>query len=247
MDDLLNFDEFGLNESYSQLAHTLRGLRPNISTVGIVTAENPKAVQASAEYNREKTAELVRYLSDARHGYRRAKGKYGNLENPVIITNISEGELLAIGARFNQDSVIFGKKVEEKDYTGMKFTMIGTYSDNYGEILGESDVFVSRKDAKDFYTEYKGRKFVIPFFGVEDIKTKLKNWDEIERREHDARWQGGVVPTTSKRRFLRHRETGREIPLDEYKKAERYLLRAATMEGSSAWHYRGMANKILRG
>lgn len=244
---LSDFNEFNLNESYSQLAHTLRGLRPNISTIGIISAENPKGVKADAAYNREKTIELVRYLSDARHGYRRTEGKYGNLENSFIINNISEGELLAIGSRFDQESVIFGKKVEEKDYTGMKFTMIGSYRNNYGKILGEKEVFVNRQNAKDFYTEYKGRKFVIPFFGVEDIKTELVNWDEIEHREHDARWQGGVVPTTSKKRLLRHRITGREIPLEEYKKAESYLLRAATMEGSSAWHYRGMANRILRG
>jgi hypothetical protein len=86
-----------------------------------------------------------------------------------------------IGSKYTQDSIIFGEKIDEKgEYDGMKISMIYTNKNQYGEIAGERYVFINVENADDYYSEYKGKKFKIPFFDEpftgEDKKEYVKGY-----------------------------------------------------------------------
>ena len=249
---MLTFNEFvngsgqELNESYSNLANILRGGRSSIHTVGIISAENPHGKKASAEENKKNTIALKKYLTQARYGYRMVKGKYGSDENSIVINNISKEDLLDLGSRFDQDSVVFGKRVETKDgYYGMDFEMVGTDSHNFDEKIGVSRVMINRSDAEDFYTEYRGRKFVIPFFGTEDLNSVVDDWDEVTSNDYsDTSWDGGMAkPSTS--RIYRNAKTGQEFSAEDFELLKTWVGESTVTYGSTSWNYRGAIKKML--
>lgn len=249
---MLTFDQFinesnsELNESYSNLAHILRGGRKSVQTIGIISAENPHGKMASRVENKENTLKLKKYLAQARYGYRLVKGKYGSDENSIVINNISKDDLMKLGSRFEQDSVVFGQRIENEDgYYGMDFEMVGTDSHNFGEQMGSSRVMINRSNAEDFYTEYQGRKFVIPFFGTEDLKSEEEDWEEIESSDYsDAAWQGGKVSPKSNR-FYRNAKTGQELSPEEYDSLKKWSSESAKTSGSTSWNYRGAIKNML--
>lgn len=235
-----------INESYANLANTLRGLRSTVETVGIMSAENPHGEAATPEYNRQATARLRRQLTQGMYGFRPVKGEYRGFEKSVVISNISKRDLLELGKEYKQHSVVFGERVQEGDYVGMDFYLLGTDSDNFAEELGRSRVFVNRKNPVDYYTEYKGRKFVIPFFGVDDIKSELEDWEEKEVKDYsDTSWEGGAAkPTSIKRVWVNKNDPDRTMTEEEYEKFARLAKKAANTVGSASWNYRGMLKKL---
>lgn len=251
MQDLMNFEDFtgGVNESgYASLANTLRGLRPGIHTIGILSAENPYGEKRSDEYNRAATEKLKKELSKFRLGWRPLRGKYGSEENSLLVPNISKAVLHSIGYQFEQDSVIFGERIEDGDYVGMEFKMIITNPkkpDEIGNIIGEQQVFVHRNNPEDFYSEYKGRKFVIPFFGVEDVTDITDDWKKVRGRSFHKRWEGGSTPFNVDTEYYQHKKTGRTLTPEEYEEGARFIKEATTHAAHALWGYRGRAAKIL--
>jgi len=241
-----------LNENFTKVARILHGLRPNIHTLGIISAENPYGKQATKEYNDTKTLELQKYLLSGRYGYIQIDGKYGNKERSFIVNNISKDSLLQIGSSFEQESVIFAEKVDQGDYIGMKFQMIGTdniKSKNYGVIMGEQNVFVNIGDVDDYYSEYKGRKFIIPFYGVENMVTNFDKWVKVSKQDYtDIKYTDGgrSLPTPEKTYVYRNKYTGDELSPEEYEKAVKMNENAARTSGSVAYNYRGLVKKILK-
>jgi hypothetical protein len=250
---MLTFNQFvnesnqELNESYANLANILRGGRSSIHTVGILSAENPHGKKASDSENKKNTVSLKRYLTQARYGYRLVKGKYGSDENSIVINNISREDLLELGSRFEQDSVVFGKRVESKDgYYGMDFEMVGTDTHNFNEEMGTSRVMINRSNAEDFYTEYQGRKFVIPFFGTEDLSSELGAWDEVTSNDYsDTSWEGGTAAPSKSDRIYRNSKTGQEITADDFETLLSWIGESAVTYGSTSWNYRGAIKKML--
>lgn len=168
MKSLKEITDVSLKESgYPRIMQAMRGLIPNIKTVGIVTAENPKAVRQSAELNKLLNIKLEADLKHSLYGYKQIKGKYGEIENPFIIFNIVKNELLEIGKRYSQETVISGMREQAEEngvvYDGMTFELIHC-DDQFGKVDSERKVFVNINDAEDFFSEVKGRKFIIPFF-----------------------------------------------------------------------------------
>jgi len=162
-----------LNESgYPRVKNIMRGIVPTVQTVGFITAENPYGKKSDTKFNKEVNDRLRYDIIKHGLGYQQVKGKYGIMENPFFIPNISKSELLELGHKYGQESVIFGEK--EGDYDGMKFQMIFT-DDRYGQVDSERYVMLNLvDDTEDYYTEVKGRKFHIPFYDDEHEFTTFK-------------------------------------------------------------------------
>ena len=187
-----------MNESkYSSVANTLRGgIRKSIKTISILTGENPYGDKASKQYNKEANEKLEDILVSGRYGYRKVKGSYGSLENSYIVNNISLDSAISLGKKFNQDSIVYGEVVGgDNDEIYMTFKMVGTdpnKPDEYQNEIGKTNVFVSRDNAKDFYSEVGGRKFVLPFYGVVDKMVGPDNKVyKVDKDYSKSKWKGG--------------------------------------------------------
>jgi hypothetical protein len=126
-------EEFMINESgYPRVANMLRGLVPSIRTIGIITAQNPNGIKETDEYHKRANYELVGELRRMNLGPIPVKGKYGSEEDSFIVPNITYNELMGLGEKYKQESVVYGEKTttskDGKDYTGMEFKMIHTDS-----------------------------------------------------------------------------------------------------------------------
>jgi hypothetical protein len=161
---------------YSPTANILRGnIRKSIKTIAILTAENPKGVEASKEYNKAANEKLKSVLRTGRFGYRPVDGSYGTEENSFIINNISLDDAINIGEKFKQDTIVFGEIVggdDEKSF--MAFKMVGTDPDKpkeYRKIVAVSDVFIK-------------------FVGEDDKVYK------IEKDYSKTKWDGGKAEPT---------------------------------------------------
>ena len=145
---------------FPSLINTLAAERENIKTIGMMTAENPMAKQVTPEENKKRNEELESALRQMNLGYRKIRGKFGNYENSFLIPNITKEEIIELGNRFEQKSVIWGERVQDK----FVFSYIegDTTIEQRDVVLFGSDV--QKRD--DLYSQSsKGpEKFVIPFF-----------------------------------------------------------------------------------
>ena len=171
-----------LNEARTlpQILHTLAGGKENIQTVGILTAENPKGKEASAEFNIEANKQLSQDLRNMNLGYRRIRGSFGSKENSFLVPNITRDEAVLLGKKYDQVSVIWGDKQHNK----MIFQYI---TSDDGQTQERRDVVLSGREIqtrKDFYSqepkgpEDKAGKFLVPFF---DDKYEID--EELELQE----------------------------------------------------------------
>jgi hypothetical protein len=183
-------------ENYSTVANTFRGLRPSIKNLAILTAQNPHGEQHSNEFNKSANKDLEALLSKYKLGYKKVKGSYGQKEKSFIVFNIPYAVAIEIGTRFNQDSIIYGEIKDKQSYDddeSMLFKIIGTDQskpEEYRKVLDETSVFVSRDNADDFYSEIKGRKFILPFYDVIDQS------DNIKKSYTGSKWRGGKAEPT---------------------------------------------------
>ncbi len=212
----------GLKENFSKTMRTMRGLEPNIETVAIISPENPCGEGLSDEENKIRSKEFIRYLRDAAFSYRKIKGKYGVPENSYIVNNITKKDALQIGGDFEQDTIIFGFKNPEKE--GMTFQMITSYKcsedSSVGEVIAERDVFQTlEKGAEDYYSEVKGRKFIIPFFDDDYFESE---------------WSGGAIGKKS-------------LPEETQAKLKRLIAESLDEDKTSKyrWTRRGVIQNIL--
>ena len=170
-----------LNEARTlpQILHTLAGRRENVKTVGILTAENPKGEQSSAEFNTKANGELSQDLRRMNLGYRRIRGSFGSKENSFLVPNITRDEAVELGRKYDQVSVIWGDKQDDK----MVFQYIESAD---GETKQRRDVVLSGPEIQsreDFYSqepkgpEDEAGKFLVPFF---DDKFEIDEEQEME-------------------------------------------------------------------
>jgi hypothetical protein len=185
-----------LTESgFPRIANILTARVPSVKAIGIITPENPCGENKNQAENNDLLKDIKEYLKNYHARYVQIKGKFGNSEKPFILFNISKKDLIEIGKKYKQKSVIFGelqKNASEEQKGYYKFEYIKLWSDDkcesfspivtdtrYGILFDKS---IQGKD--DFYTWVKGRKFVIPFFD-EDNKLQSppkSNIDEILKR-----------------------------------------------------------------
>ena len=106
----------------------------------ILTAENPAGQQASDEANAAAQASLQADLDAAGFTYLRAIGRYGNVENPFIVTGITQDQADALGRKYGQDSVLTRVGLTYRD---------GTTTPAKGVVTE----FTDETRPADFYTE----------------------------------------------------------------------------------------------
>jgi hypothetical protein len=156
-----------LNEArdFPTLINTLVAQRENIYTIGMMTAENPNAQQASVEDNKIYNNELEQELRSMNLGYRKIRGKFGNYENSYLIPNIGKEEMIYLGQKFQQEAVIWGQLIEDRFVFEYIESATGQTTDKRDIVLIGKDI----QSKEDYYSQSaKGpEKFVIPFFDDE--------------------------------------------------------------------------------
>ena len=173
------FQSLNEGRTLPQILHTLMGKRENINTVGILTAENPKGQQASPEFNKEENEKLKQDLKSMNLGFRQIRGSFGSKENSFLIPNITRDEAVSLGRKYDQVSVIWGSKQEDR----VVFEYIESAD---GETKQKRDVVLTGAEVQsreDFYSqepkgsEEKAGKFLVPFF---DDEYEMLEEDELE-------------------------------------------------------------------
>ena len=104
----------------------------------VLTAENPRGEQATPEENSARMQELRADLDAAGVTYTNAVGKYGNVENSLILVGVDEADAIALGAKYDQDSVLTNR--------GLIYPRDNTVT----PVTGSVEVFTSTPE--DFYT-----------------------------------------------------------------------------------------------
>lgn len=141
--------------------HVLNGIHNFAKTFGIITAENPMGIKLLPKENKDRNKELFEHLKHGRYQFVKIKGKYGNVENPVLIINIPLIELKELADIYKQESVIYG---EILGYKKVNFEYWGRISETTPlKKLDSVDYIKSINSAKDFYSSIKNWKFTIPF------------------------------------------------------------------------------------
>jgi hypothetical protein len=150
---------------FARVKNTMMGAVNSINSVGIVTAENPMAQELSSEENNKLNNQIKQYLKDLSLGYQQIKGKYGNLEHPFLIQNISKENIINLGRKYNQESIVYGEKQEYKDRVYFKWEIITLFPTPNVEETTYSNISGTEVDKEDdFYSIIKGRKFKLPFY-----------------------------------------------------------------------------------
>lgn len=162
-----------LNESgFARLRQMLVGEVESVDDIGIITSANPNAQPLSAEENNRRMEDLEEELRGMGYGPIRVSGSYGSAEPSFVVPHITREETLNLGRQYEQESVIHGHKIKDKhDNDVMRFEMI-MCSD--GSVASTRIVSLSGEDIQkrdDFFTQSKGRRFVIPFYDDPKAKT----------------------------------------------------------------------------
>ena len=155
--------EDNLQESgFSKILNTLSGGEKSINTVGILTSENPMGKKIPDSENRILRKKLENDLRAMGYGFRKLVGKYGSIENSYFVPNMTKSDVVALGKKYNQDSIIFGNKVESDGKAGMEFSLIFT-GDNANPTIKTKEFLALDSSEEDFYSLFKGKKFRLGF------------------------------------------------------------------------------------
>ncbi len=171
--------QFYLESGRARMLQMLNGVVPRVHTFGIITAENPLGKELPTKENQERNKKLEQRLKDGNFGYRQIIGKYGNIENPFLINNIHQDALRKLAVEYEQESYIHAVKQFTKD--GNPYIKFTYYIQNFDEdvnrnrkgrgnfhIVSERFVYRDATNKEDYYSEYMGKKFIIPFFDDDD-------------------------------------------------------------------------------
>lgn len=174
-------DEEFQEGGWSRTANTLRGMSKRIMTLGILTAEDPCIKPKDFVSDKEQNKKLETELQENNIGYRKVKGRYSIEENSFMVFNITKEEIIILGNKYGQESVIYGYRTEDKSKFGMSFEMIITNicnldndgidssKEQIGNVVGTAHKFVTKgQNTLNNYSKIQGRKFQIPFFDDPD-------------------------------------------------------------------------------
>ena len=142
----------------SRITQVLLGLVPSVSTVAILTSENPNAVQQSKEDNKASNDSLKKYLKDGLFGYWEIKGKYGVKENSFIINNPSEDAAVSLASMYHQKSYIYGVRDDLKELVGdnkfMEIFKKYNFISRDGKLLKDKHIMVYKMYANNGKGKY---------------------------------------------------------------------------------------------
>ena len=85
-------------------------------------------------------------------------------ENSLLVPNISKEQVIEMGLKYEQESVIFGEKKESQEGYYFEWSYIQGAKTIQNRKISFSGMGI--QDRNDFYSLVKSRKFIIPFFDV---------------------------------------------------------------------------------
>jgi len=156
-----------LTESFQTIADILNGTS-SVSSIGMLTWDNPQNLQLSKTENVERAKELESKIKEFGLTFIPIQGKFNNVEDSYLILNPSVGEIISLIQEGDQHSGIYGDV--SRAYKPV-FKMIL----NNGSVDDIKYVWELRPDADDYYSVYKGVKFTIPFYESEFDNVKFNN------------------------------------------------------------------------
>jgi hypothetical protein len=169
---------------FAEIGNMLNG-RSAVSTIVIMTPENPLGKKISDEENAERREQFELAMQKAGQQLIPIIGKYGAEENSYILPGMSREGAIEHGSDFDQDSVIYGEKKKFPEGDAIEFQMIYTSKGTeYDTDAGLRYVAVSGEEAdsrNDLFSKYKGVKFFIPFYEPE--YEGVYPWDLNEQPE----------------------------------------------------------------
>lgn len=147
---------------FPRLRRIMFGDVPNVNSIGLMTAENPNAEPLSPAENSDRMKGLESDLRGMGYGFVKIKGQYGVKENSLLIPNISRQELVGLGFKYVQESVIYGEKKFKEDFAYFEFQFIFGETTTQTRNVSMADKNIQDRD--DFFSQVKSRKFIIPFY-----------------------------------------------------------------------------------
>lgn len=141
----------------------------SIRTMGVFTAENPNSQPAPKGVNKKNNKHLQQALRDARYVVIKAEGKFGSVEHPYVVLNITPDTMAWYCGKYEQTSFIY--HILNADGTiHSEYWEKSNPSESYDEQENpyvkkdESDEWVDMGGADDYYTIVgKDFKYQIPF------------------------------------------------------------------------------------
>lgn len=200
--------------NFSRLARTLSGDIPRIETVGILSAANPRGASLPAEENIGRNRALRNAL--ATYGVTQIKGSFDAFLNPYIVANIARELLLSLGARFEQERVIFGQRHNKDDNTGMLFTLLatGVEEGSAGAVVAERRVFLAGQQAGSPPSSMGEHLFALPYFDDAAQGEELRGAQVLTYRREE-------VPGTPQAQEVLNRFLARDRLLKQVLSAQR--------------------------
>ena len=101
---------------YEKLMKMMKGKDPKVSTIGIMSGQNPMATETSPEKNRELKEELEEAVSSMKLAALRIGGLFEGLaEKSLLILNPTLDQMEELNRAFTQWGYVFGDKWNKKD------------------------------------------------------------------------------------------------------------------------------------
>ena len=180
----INEEQMGLGEAKAALQSQFEAGGP--FTVAMLSAENPPNPPPDWD-NAAMMEKLIQDMSNRDMKYYPIMGQYfGEAENSFLVVNAPKAQIVNLGKKYLQDSVIWGEKQRAMADEGaganifFRFFFIechpeeGPKSYKY-TITDEKDVILndsSIQAREDMFSRIAGEKFVIPFFTDPEMEYK---------------------------------------------------------------------------
>lgn len=189
----MDIDESG----YSRLMNMAAGNVDSVNTIGILTSENPNAEKSRPEFNKKVMNMLKSDLKRMNLGYIPIDGKYVSEEKSFVVPNITKEQILELGKKYEQESVIFAEKKEQggkvflkwrmldsengSDLDSPRYTVLSSRITNKYTGKGKDNRRIDKEvELDDFYSKIKNRQFRIPFYDKKHINPDYKRMIDKE-------------------------------------------------------------------
>lgn len=171
---------------FPRVHNMMTGGVESIDTIGMMTSENPMAQQLTPQENKNRFNQLKADLGNLNLGFVQVEGHYEVKENALVIPNIKREDLIRLGEKYQQDSVIFGQKESDKEKTFIKWEFIqGGSTKRINDIVITNSKSLETRN--DLFSAIKGRRFYIPFFDDESNQPKSDEKYSIVKKDDETK------------------------------------------------------------
>tara|TARA_B100001778_G_C18549621_1_gene612390 strand:+ start:223 stop:837 length:615 start_codon:yes stop_codon:yes gene_type:complete len=155
-------------DSYDEIIDILEGKNSSVSTIGIMSGQNPRAQPTAPDVNARLDSELKQDLMGIGLKFIAIGGMFGSPEDSVLILNPTRDQMHDLNRKYQQWGYVWGQDLP-------KFMMMQiNYDSDQGEMVDPNSVtattVIKHEDAAnatDYYSyDIKtGKKFIIPLYG----------------------------------------------------------------------------------